>query len=75
MPRGEDKGFTIKRTKALRETERALLVQSDFFDDGQRWIPKSQIHDDSEVFEVDHEGKLVVNAWLAEKEGWEEEDD
>jgi hypothetical protein len=71
MPRKEEEGFTIERAKAVRETDRALLVQADFFDDGQRWIPKSQIHDDSEVFEVDHEGKLVVNKRLADKEGWE----
>jgi hypothetical protein len=74
--RRDEEGFTIENVRAIRGTDRALLVQADFFetqgnDEGQRWIPKSQIHDDSEVYEVDHEGKLVVKKWLAEKEGWE----
>lgn len=34
------------------------------------WVPKGQIHDDSEVYAVGHEGKLIVSAWLASKEGW-----
>jgi hypothetical protein len=52
MPRDEE-GFTIPKAKAIRETAKALLVESSFFDeygDGEVWIPKSQIHDDSEVF-------------------------
>lgn len=36
----------------------------------EHWLPKKGIHDDSEVYEKDHEGKLVVKAWLAKKEGW-----
>lgn len=34
------------------------------------WCPKSQIHDDSEVYEEGHEGTLVVRNWFAQKEGW-----
>lgn len=75
MPR-EEEGFAIDGAKAIRETDKALLIQADFFesqgnDEGTRWVPKSQIHDDSEVFEKGHEGKLVVKKWLAEKEGWD----
>jgi hypothetical protein len=33
------------------------------------WIPKSVIHDDSEVYKEGAEGKLVVARWFAEKEG------
>lgn len=36
----------------------------------EHWIPKSQVHDDSEVFATDGEGKLIVSAWFASKEGW-----
>jgi hypothetical protein len=32
------------------------------------WIPKSQIHDDSEVYADEQTGVLVITAWLAEKE-------
>lgn len=48
------------------ETEKALkvLIEGETF-----WIPKSVVHDDSEVYEKDHEGVLVVQEWFAEKEG------
>jgi len=52
---------------AKRETDKALLVE---FDDGEdRWVPKSQIHDDSEVYAADTEGTLIVKRWWAQKEG------
>lgn len=34
------------------------------------WVPKAAIHDDSEVYAVGGEGKLILEAWLATKEGW-----
>ena len=35
------------------------------------WIPKSVIHDDSEVFrDTDIDGNLVVKTWWAEKNGF-----
>lgn len=36
-----------------------------------RWIPKSVIHDDSEVYELscDPDGNVVVEEWWADKEG------
>lgn len=50
-----------------RETAKALLV---FIPDhGEKWIPKSQVHDDSEVYQDGDRGKIVVSAWFAEKEG------
>ena len=39
----------------------------------EKWVPLSQIHDDSEVYEKGHKGKLVVTQWLADK--WENEKD
>jgi hypothetical protein len=35
------------------------------------WVPKSVVHDDSEVFEEGQEGRLVLHSWFAEKEGLE----
>jgi len=59
----------LGKAKVKRETNKALLC---FVDDLAReiWIPKSQIHDDSEVFDGNDnsEGELVVKAWFAEKE-------
>lgn len=51
---------------AKRETAKALLV---VIDGSEHWIPKSQIHADSEVYEDGHRGKLVITAWLAEQKG------
>lgn len=49
------------------ETERALLVE---IAGAEFWVPKSQIHDDSEVYKADTDGKLVVSEWLAKKNGF-----
>lgn len=37
-------------------------------------VPKSVIHDDSEVWKKGQEGKLVVQLWFAVKEGWTDGD-
>lgn len=66
----EDEDFTIEGARAERETDIALLV---VYEQGkrtvERWFPKSQITDDSEVWEVGHRGKLVISGWFARKEG------
>lgn len=56
----------IQDVKALKETERALLVE---VEGEEVWLPKSQIDDDSEVYKEDTEGTLVIPLWLAEKHG------
>lgn len=53
--------------KCVRETEKALLVELETGE--ERWVPKSVVHDDSEVYEEGGEGTLVVQEWWAEKEG------
>ena len=55
--------------EVIKETEKAILVKGDVFDE-EVWIPKSVIHDDSEVWEEGHMGVLVVQSWFAIKEGW-----
>jgi len=38
---------------------------------GNVWVPKGAIHDDSEVWKLDQpEGKLIVKRWLALQKGW-----
>ncbi len=34
------------------------------------WIPKTVVHDDSEVYKDGDSGTLVVKDWFAEKRGW-----
>lgn len=54
--------------EAAKETDKALLV---YFGDLEKklWVPKSQIHDDSEVWEEGQSGTLVVTGWWAGKNG------
>lgn len=67
----EDEPHEIEDCEAVASTEKALKVRGTHpNDDGSEWIPLSQIHDDSEVYEDGHKGKLVVTAWFARKMGW-----
>lgn len=65
----KDEGVHIGDGTCVKETDKAILVESDDIRGGKIWIPKSQVHDDSEVFEDGHEGKIVVTKWFATKEG------
>ena len=60
--------FTLdEEVTCIAETDKAILVQVD----GENcWVPKGQVHDDSEVYAENHVGKLVVTAWFARKVGW-----
>jgi hypothetical protein len=50
--------------EVTKETDKALLC---VIEGKEVWIPKSQIHDDSEVFEEGHKGKLVISEWIAKE--------
>ena len=50
----------------LRETDSALLVE---MDGEEYWIPKSQVHDDGEVYEEGGTGLLVITLWIAKQNG------
>jgi hypothetical protein len=54
----------------LRHSGKAMLCE---YENEEAWIPYSQIHSDSEVWEeteVGEYGKLVIPLWLAEKKSW-----
>jgi hypothetical protein len=53
----------------LRKTEKAILVSDDTTGE-PKWIPKSVIHDNSEIWKTRQQGDLVVKQWFAEKQGW-----
>lgn len=53
--------------KCIFDSGKALLVRLQ--DGREQWFPKSVIHDDSEVYELGHEGEIVVKCWFAENEG------
>lgn len=52
-------------------TPKALHIK--FTDGTKMWVPKSVVHDDSEVFDDDENkaGKLVLHAWFAADRGLE----
>lgn len=52
-----------------KATDKAILVR-ELGTGKQTWIPKSVLHDDSEVYDEGHEGTVVVFNWYAEEEGW-----
>lgn len=61
--------YKLGQGKAIRETPAAILF--DLERSGERWVPKSQIHDDSEVWKLGQSpGAVVVNRWFAEKTDW-----
>lgn len=65
MAAGEDsEPVEFKHAKCLRESPRAMLVR---IDGKERWVPKSVVHDDSEVFDAKENaaGKLVLVGWWA----------
>jgi hypothetical protein len=51
----------------------AQKVRTVFFfcniDDKKHWIPKSVVHEDSEVSSEGDTGTIVLQRWFAEKEG------
>ncbi len=61
-------GVSLGKGKATQRSRSglALLIQ---LEGESRWIPTSQLHDDSEVYALGHEGDVVVNQWWADKEG------
>lgn len=69
MGRKGSEGVSLGRGKCIKSTGRALLIEFEDDDADELWIPASQIHDDSEVYDEEHTGDVVVKAWWAEKEG------
>ncbi len=53
----------LQDVTCIRETEKALLVE---YEGEEFWVPQSVIHADSEVYQKDTEGTLVVARWWAE---------
>lgn len=76
MSEREKEPFSLGRGRVIRSSALAVLVDLEKYKpaamkDG-RWIPKSQIHDDSEVYrgETGETGEVVVTAWWAEMQAW-----
>lgn len=59
-----------KQARCLSNTAKALRILAPDFQSEPFWVPISCIHDDSEVYEAGHTGKLAVPYWFAYKQGW-----
>ena len=57
-------------TVVKTSTKAILFRESEKFGGEEYWVPRSHIHDDSEVWKQGDEGMLVVTEWLAIKKGW-----
>ena len=65
-----DEGVSLGSARLIRSTAMAILVVLEDRKDQELWIPKSQIHDDSEVYDAENpSGELVVTSWFANKQG------
>jgi hypothetical protein len=60
---------TISGVVVEAETDSAILCD---IEGEEIWIPKSQIDDDSEVYEMGTNGDLVITQWIARKKGLED---
>jgi hypothetical protein len=70
MARDTDMPLNCGEHLVLRETPKAILVSNDDITGEHKWIPKSVIHDNSEIWKTGQQGDLVVKQWFAEKQGW-----
>jgi hypothetical protein len=61
----------LEDCEVVGETDKAIFVAiGDGIKSGERmWIPKSQVHDDSEIWKLGQEGTLVITEWIAEQKG------
>lgn len=67
----DDKVTLCEKAKVLYVADKSVKFRTVEY--GEQFIPKSQIHDDSEVHgksKVGKVGKLVITSWLAEQRGW-----
>lgn len=62
--------LSLGAARVVTATDKALLVALADHRNRQVWVPKSQIHDDSEVYAAEQTGELIVTDWWAEKEGF-----
>lgn len=61
-----DEPVSLGACTVVAETEKAIGVKREN-DPGTLWVPKSCVHDNSEVHQKTDEGELFVKRWWAEK--------
>lgn len=64
---GSGEPVELDEVSCQRETEKAIYC---WYENEPAWIPKSQLHPDSEVRARGDVGVLIIPAWLAADKGW-----
>ncbi len=60
--------YSIENCEVVKDTGKAILVESPELEE-PLWVPQSQVHPDSEIWEEGQKGTLVISEWFAEKAG------
>lgn len=60
----------VGRFECIEERPMSIKVRAVGNALDERWVPKSVVHEDSEVYKDGTDGKLVLVHWFAAKEGW-----
>lgn len=68
-------GYEIENAQVLQESQKGMSDEGAILVDAPdlmkpEWIPKNQITEESEVYEMGTEGSLIITEWLARKQGW-----
>jgi hypothetical protein len=72
----KDDPITLEKATVLRGSSKAVLVRFEHEGESRtEWFPLSQVHDDSEVWNVGDEGVMLVTRWIASEKGLVELDD
>lgn len=58
----------FKVLSVVAVSTQAIKVELDTGD--LKWVPRSVIHDDSEVYERGHSGTMLLKLWWAQSHGW-----
>lgn len=69
----DERTFRLTGVICTRSTPKAILVV--LTSGASLWVPQSQVHADSEVWQQGDEGALVITRWLAEQKGLIEPED
>ena len=65
----EEKGISLGQAEIISKYPSGKAFEISTVEHGIMAVPVSALHDDSEVYEVEHKGKLVVKRWFASKKG------
>jgi hypothetical protein len=64
----DDEGYVFEDCEIIHQTDRALKVRLD--DGTEIWVPKSVVHDNSEIWKAEEKGDLTVKHWWARSSGY-----